>query len=211
MNQHQSTHLGQPALIKNKPAIVGILRTQAVRRVDRQLHVDRGHDHTHAANPFFTNNLRYDSVTDFEPLNLIGMVSNAPVVPIKSRFNSVAQLTAELRATRYSRVEQPAPEPKLRSVFPAGCPASGNAMLQHLTTLMRLSRIEARQSMCPQGQQPVARELGSHPDRHAVRQHDYDPCLWPGWSGQSHGSEQLGAVRSAYRPADVDGIRRPGV
>ena len=53
---------------------------------------------THAVNPFFKKNLGYDPVKDFAPVNLVGMVSNALVVPAESRFNSVAQVIAELNA-----------------------------------------------------------------------------------------------------------------
>ncbi|MNY22406.1 Tripartite tricarboxylate transporter family receptor [compost metagenome] len=53
---------------------------------------------THAVNPFFSKNLGYDPVKDFAPINLVGMVSNVLVVPENSRFNSVAQVIAELKA-----------------------------------------------------------------------------------------------------------------
>jgi tripartite-type tricarboxylate transporter receptor subunit TctC len=53
---------------------------------------------THAVNPFFTKNLGYEPVKDFAPVALVGMVSNVLVVPAGSRFNSVQQIVAELKA-----------------------------------------------------------------------------------------------------------------
>ena len=96
---HLGERLGQPVIIENKPGVSGILGTQAVARSPADGYTLMGGTiTTHAVNPFFTKNLGYDPVKDFAPVNLIGMVSNVLVVPADSRFNSVQQIVAELKA-----------------------------------------------------------------------------------------------------------------
>ena len=99
ISQHLSTRLGQPVVIDNKPGVSGIVGTQAVAHAPPDGYtLIGGTITTHAVNPFFTRNLGYDPVKDFAPVSLVGMVSNVLVVPADSRFNSVAQLIAELKA-----------------------------------------------------------------------------------------------------------------
>jgi tripartite-type tricarboxylate transporter receptor subunit TctC len=99
MAQHLGERLGQPVVVDNKPGVSGILGTQAVARSPADGYTLMGGTiTTHAVNPFFTRNLGYDPVKDFAPVNLVGMVSNVLVVPTESRFNSVAQVIAELKA-----------------------------------------------------------------------------------------------------------------
>ena len=96
---HLGERLGQPVIIENKPGVSGILGTQAVARAPADGYTLMGGTiTTHAVNPFFTKNLGYDPVKDFAPVNLVGMVSNVLVVPADSRFNSVQQIVAELKA-----------------------------------------------------------------------------------------------------------------
>lgn len=97
--QHLTVRLGQPVVIENKAGVSGILGTQATARAPADGYTLMGGTiTTHAVNPFFTKNLGYDPVKDFAPVNLVGMVSNALVVSAESRFNSVAQVIAELNA-----------------------------------------------------------------------------------------------------------------
>ncbi len=97
--QHLSEKLGQPVVIDNKPGVSGIVGTQAVARAPADGYTLMGGTiTTHAVNPFFTKNLGYEPVKDFVPLSLIGMVSNVLVVPSDSRFSSVQQIVAELKA-----------------------------------------------------------------------------------------------------------------
>jgi tripartite-type tricarboxylate transporter receptor subunit TctC len=91
--------LGQPVVIENRPGVSGIVGTQAAARSPADGYTLMGGTiTTHAVNPFFNDNLGYDPVKDFAPVNLVGMVSNVLVVPAGSRFNSVAEITAELKA-----------------------------------------------------------------------------------------------------------------
>ncbi|MDQ0072539.1 tripartite-type tricarboxylate transporter receptor subunit TctC [Variovorax boronicumulans] len=97
--QHLAERLGQPVIIDNRPGVSGIVGTQAVARAPADGYTLMGGTiTTHAVNPFFNKNLGYDPVKDFAAVNLVGMVSNVLVVPEGSRFNSVAQLIAELKA-----------------------------------------------------------------------------------------------------------------
>ena len=99
ISQHLSTRLGQPVVIENKPGVSGIVGTQAVAHALADGYtLIGGTITTHAVNPFFTRNLGYDPVKDFAPVSLVGMVSNVLVVPAASRFSSVAQIVAELKA-----------------------------------------------------------------------------------------------------------------
>jgi tripartite-type tricarboxylate transporter receptor subunit TctC len=97
--QHLGERLGQPVVVDNKPGVSGIVGTQAVARAQPDGYTLMGGTiTTHAVNPFFSKNLGYDPVKDFVPVNLVGMVSNVLVVPAGSRFDSVQQITAELKA-----------------------------------------------------------------------------------------------------------------
>ena len=96
---HLGEKLGQPVMIDNKPGVSGIVGTQAVARSAPDGYTLMGGTiTTHAVNPFFSKNLGYEPVKDFVPVNLVGMVSNVLVVPANSRFNSVQQIIAELKA-----------------------------------------------------------------------------------------------------------------
>ena len=98
--QHLGEGIGQPLVIENKPGVSGIVGTQSVARSAPDGYTLMGGTiTTHAVNPFFNKNLGYEPVSDFVPVNLVGMVSNVLVVPAGSRFSSVAQIVAELKAT----------------------------------------------------------------------------------------------------------------
>ncbi|MBC7434572.1 MAG: tripartite tricarboxylate transporter substrate binding protein [Bdellovibrionales bacterium] len=97
--QHLSERLGQPVVVENRAGVSGIVGTQVVARSTADGYtVMGGTITTHAVNPFFTKSLGYDPVADFVPVTLVGMVSNALVVPADSRFNSVEQVIAELKS-----------------------------------------------------------------------------------------------------------------
>lgn len=97
--QHLGERLGQSVVVENKPGVSGIVGTQAVARSAPDGYtVMGGTITTHAVNPFFNKNLGYDPVKDFVPIAMVGTVSNALVVPASSRFNSVQDILAELKA-----------------------------------------------------------------------------------------------------------------
>lgn len=97
--QHLGEKLGQAVVVDNKPGVSGIVGTQAVARSPADGYTLMGGTiTTHAVNPFFTKTLGYDPIKDFTPLSLVGMVSNVLVVAADSRFSSVQQIIAELKA-----------------------------------------------------------------------------------------------------------------
>lgn len=97
--QHLGERLGQSVVVENKPGVSGIVGTQAVARSAPDGYTLMGGTiTTHAVNPFFTKNLGYEPVKDFAPVAMVGTVSNALVVPSGSRFNSVQDILAELKA-----------------------------------------------------------------------------------------------------------------
>jgi tripartite-type tricarboxylate transporter receptor subunit TctC len=97
--QGLTERLGQPVTVENRAGVSGIIGTQATARAAPDGYTLMGGTiTTHAVNPFFSKNLGYDPVADFAPVNLVGMVSNVLVVPTESRFNTVAQLIAEMKA-----------------------------------------------------------------------------------------------------------------
>ncbi len=99
MAQHLTEKLQQPVVIENKPGVSGIVGSQAVARATADGYtVMGGTITTHAVNPFFNKNLGYEPFKDFVPVSLVGMVSNVLVVAANSRFSSVAQIVAELKA-----------------------------------------------------------------------------------------------------------------
>jgi len=94
-----SQRLGQPVVIENKPGVSGILGTQAVARAEPDGYtVMGGTITTHAVNPFFYKKLGYDPTNDFVAVNLVGTVSNVLVVSNDSRFQSLDQIVAALKA-----------------------------------------------------------------------------------------------------------------
>ena len=97
--QHLGERLGQSVVVENKPGVSGIVGTQAVARAAPDGYTIMGGTiTTHAVNPFFNKNLGYDPVKDFASVAMVGTVSNALVVPSGSRFDSVQDILAELRA-----------------------------------------------------------------------------------------------------------------
>ncbi len=97
--QGLAERLGQPVIVENRAGVSGIVGTQVVARaVPDGYTLMGGTITTHAVNPFFSKNLGYDPVADFAPVSLVGMVSNVLVVAADSRFNTVAQMIAEMKA-----------------------------------------------------------------------------------------------------------------
>ncbi|WP_418318554.1 Bug family tripartite tricarboxylate transporter substrate binding protein [Piscinibacter sakaiensis] len=91
--------LGQSVVIDNRAGANGVIASEHVMRAKADGHtLLLGYIATHAMNPALQK-LRYDPVTDFEPVGLIGysptlMVANASV-PVKDVRDLVAQLKAK--------------------------------------------------------------------------------------------------------------------
>jgi tripartite-type tricarboxylate transporter receptor subunit TctC len=97
--QKLGTLLGQSVIVENKAGANGALASEFVARATPDGHtLMLGYIATHAMNPALQK-LRYDPVTDFEPVGLVGysgtlMVANA-VTPVKDVKDLVAQLKAK--------------------------------------------------------------------------------------------------------------------
>ena len=97
--QQLGERFGQAVVVDNKPGVSGIVGTQATARSAPDGYtITGGTITTHAVNVYFNKNLGYDQVKDFVPVSLVGTVSNVLVVPAGSRFNSVAEIVAALKA-----------------------------------------------------------------------------------------------------------------
>ena len=99
LGQQLAERLGQPVLVDNRPGVSGIVGTQATARSAPDGYTIMGGTiTTHAVNVYFNKNLGYDQVRDFVPVSLVGTVSNVLVVPANSRFHTVADIVAALKA-----------------------------------------------------------------------------------------------------------------
>jgi tripartite-type tricarboxylate transporter receptor subunit TctC len=97
--QKLGTLLGQSVIVENKAGANGALASEFVARAAPDGHtLMLGYIATHAMNPALQK-LRYDPVTDFEPVGLVGysgtlLVANA-ATPVKDVKDLVAQLKAK--------------------------------------------------------------------------------------------------------------------
>ncbi|MGM9424899.1 Bug family tripartite tricarboxylate transporter substrate binding protein [Hydrogenophaga sp. MI9] len=97
--QKLGTLVGQSVIVENKAGANGAIASEYVARANPDGHtLMLGYIATHAMNPALQK-LRYDPVTDFEPVGLVGysatlMVANA-AVPVKDVKELVAQLKAK--------------------------------------------------------------------------------------------------------------------
>jgi len=96
--KHLSDKLGQPVIIENRAGVSGIVGTVAAAQAAPDGYTMIGGTiTTHAVNPLFIKALNYDPVKSFEPVAMIGMVSNVLVVSSEGRFKSVQQIIDELK------------------------------------------------------------------------------------------------------------------
>jgi len=97
--QKLGTLVGQSVIVENKAGANGAIASEYVARANPDGHtLMLGYIATHAMNPALQK-LRYDPVTDFEPVGLVGysatlMVANASV-PVKDVRELVSQLKAK--------------------------------------------------------------------------------------------------------------------
>lgn len=123
--------LQQPVVIDNRPGASGIAGTQMVARARPDGYtLVAGAINTHVLNGLVYRSLPYDMVKDFQPVALLGMLTNVLIVRSDSPYRSVADIVAKLRA-----------EPDALTYG-----SSGKGTLQHLAgeMLQKLSATQMR-------------------------------------------------------------------
>ncbi|GAA4327681.1 tripartite tricarboxylate transporter substrate binding protein [Pigmentiphaga soli] len=97
--QHLSQRLGKPVVIENKPGVSGILGAQYVARARPDGYtLLAGNMTTNVTNMLLVKEPGYDPQKDFTPIALFNSFPTVLVVPPNSRFNSVADVIAGLKA-----------------------------------------------------------------------------------------------------------------
>jgi tripartite-type tricarboxylate transporter receptor subunit TctC len=90
---------GQPVLIDNKGGANGIIAAEAVMRAKPDGYtVLATSSMTHAGNPSLYEKLGYDAIKDFEPITRFSLVPMVVLVNKELGVNSLAELTARLKA-----------------------------------------------------------------------------------------------------------------
>ncbi|GAP38069.1 putative exported protein [Piscinibacter sakaiensis] len=98
VGQKMSTLLGQTVIIDNRAGANGSIASEFVARATPDGHtLMLGYIATHAMNPALQK-LRYDPVTDFEPIGLVGTSPTLMVASMNSPIKSVKELVAAQKA-----------------------------------------------------------------------------------------------------------------
>jgi tripartite-type tricarboxylate transporter receptor subunit TctC len=91
--------LGQAVLIDNRPGVSGMVGSQLVARAKPDGYtLLAGNTTTNVSNLFVYKTLPYDPRKDFEPITMVDSGPCVLVVAADSRFNSVQDIIAELKA-----------------------------------------------------------------------------------------------------------------
>ncbi|MDQ2780129.1 MAG: tripartite tricarboxylate transporter substrate binding protein [Pseudomonadota bacterium] len=91
--------LGQPVVIDNRAGVSGVVGAQMVARAEPDGYTILGGTiTTHAVVPFLNKSIGYDPVKDFEPVTMVGTVTNILVVNEKSKYKTLQDLIADLKA-----------------------------------------------------------------------------------------------------------------
>ncbi len=94
-----SERLGQPVLIVNRAGVSGVVGAQMVARAEPDGYTLLGGTiTTHAVVPFLNKSIGYDPVKDFEPVTMVGTVTNILVVNENSKYKNLQDLIADLKA-----------------------------------------------------------------------------------------------------------------
>ncbi len=91
--------LGQPVIIENRAGVSGVVGAQMVARAEPDGYTIMGGTiTTHAVIPFLNKSIGYDPVKDFEPVTMVGTVTNILVVNENSKYKTVQDLIADMKA-----------------------------------------------------------------------------------------------------------------
>jgi tripartite-type tricarboxylate transporter receptor subunit TctC len=107
VGQKLSERWGQPVVIDNKPGASGSIGTESVAQAPPDGHTILITGSPHTVFPSLSKNLRFDPVTSFTPLGIVGtgglaLVVNPNVFPVRALPEFVAEIKAKPRQLNYS-------------------------------------------------------------------------------------------------------------
>lgn len=91
--------LGQPVVIENRAGVSGVVGTQMAARAEPDGYTMVGGTiTTHSVVQFLNKSIGYDPVKDFEPITMVGTVTNVLVVNEQSKYKSLQDLVTAMKA-----------------------------------------------------------------------------------------------------------------
>ena len=94
-----SMRLGQPVVIDNRAGVSGVVGTQMAARAEPDGYtIVGGTITTHSVVQFLNKSIGYDPVKDFEPVTMVGTVTNLLVVNESSKYKNLQDLIADMKA-----------------------------------------------------------------------------------------------------------------
>lgn len=91
--------LGQPVVIENRAGVSGVVGTQMAARAEPDGYTMVGGTiTTHSVVQFLNKSIGYDPVKDFEPVTMVGTVTNLLVVNEQSKYRTLQDLVADMKA-----------------------------------------------------------------------------------------------------------------
>ena len=94
-----SERLGQPVVIENRAGVSGVVGTRLAARSEPDGYTMIGGTiTTHSVVQFLNKSIGYDPVKDFEPVTMVGTVTNVLVVNEESKYMSLQDLVADMKA-----------------------------------------------------------------------------------------------------------------
>ena len=91
--------LGQPVVIENRAGVSGVVGAQmAARSAPDGYTILGGTITTHSVVQFLNKSIGYDPVKDFEPVTMVGSVTNILVVNETSKYKTLKDLIADMKA-----------------------------------------------------------------------------------------------------------------
>ena len=91
--------LGQPVVIENRAGVSGVVGTQIAARSEPDGYTLAGGTiTTHSVVQFLNSSIGYDPVKDFEPVTMVGTVTNILVVNENSKYRTLQELIADMKA-----------------------------------------------------------------------------------------------------------------
>lgn len=94
-----SARLGQPVVIDNRAGVSGVVGMQMAAHAEPDGYTILGGTiTTHSVVQFLNKSIGYDPVKDFEPVTMVGTVTNVLVVNESSKYKNIQDLIADMKA-----------------------------------------------------------------------------------------------------------------